>query len=204
MKVTEDCQIQGLGEIFDKYFSDHNDRFFVEVGAHDGRSYSNTYELANAGWSGFYIEPIHHMAQICKETHRNNDVIVFEQAISNYNGNLTLYKGADIYTANKSVLPVHDEIKVKCETLDKFLDFNLVEPGTIDLLVIDVEFHEKEVLEGFDVNKWKPKMVIIEAHEHHENEKFRLNAQYINWYFIDAGNYKKIYSDGINNIYVHD
>ncbi len=199
MKVVPDCQIQGLGEIYDKYFGDTVGTF-VEVGAHDGKSYSNTYELAKAGWIGFYIEPISHMAQACRNNHEGHDVIVVEQAVSNYNGKLALYKGADIYTANKNVLPVNEELLVTCTTLDKFLDVNNFEEGEgPDVLVIDVEFHEKEVLEGFTLERWKPKMVIIEAHEHHENDKFKLNAKFINDYF---SSYEKIYSDGINNIYV--
>lgn len=201
MKVASDCQIAGLGDIYDKYFPEQKDRHFIEVGAHDGKSYSNTYELANAGWCGIYIEPIKHMAEACKANHVNNDVTVIEQAVSNYNGWLTLYKGADIFTANKDVLPVKDELIVKCNTLDTILSRESIGPGEIDLLVIDVEFHEKQVLEGFDISKWLPTMVIIEAHEHHDNPDFRLNVDFINDYFKEAG-YEKIYSDGINNIYV--
>jgi hypothetical protein len=84
--------------------------------------------------------------------------------------------------------------------LDKSLEENNVEPG-FDLLSIDVEGAEVDVLKSFSVNKWQPKMCIVEAHERHPNPRMRFNAPFINEYFIIAG-YKKVYSDDTNNIYL--
>ena len=49
------CQIPGLDAIYDQYFGDKIGSF-VEVGAFDGMTYSNTWHLANRGWYGVYIE----------------------------------------------------------------------------------------------------------------------------------------------------
>lgn len=188
------CQIPNLDDIYAKYFPVAGT--FCEVGAHDGVTYSNTWGLANSGWTGIYIEPIEEYANKCRLEHKDNKVKVIDCACSNYDGEITLFKGQDIYSANSEMVK-GQPVFVPCKTLDTILQKHL--KAQLDLLVIDVEFHEKEVLEGFTVDAWQPKMVIIEAHESHENEAYRLNADYINEYFKW---YKKIYSDGINNIYV--
>ena len=191
--ISPTCQITGLEGLFREYLPEIG--FFVEVGAHDGYSYSNTWHLANKGWRGLYVEPSPQFATLCREMHKENMVQVVEAACSSYNGEIELFIGQDIISANNEMVK-GNSMKVPCFTLNTLLESVVIPP---DLIVIDVEFHEKEVLQGFDLNIWKPKMAIIEAHEHHENEKYRLNAQFINEYFKE---YRKIYSDGINNIYV--
>lgn len=191
--ISPTCQIHNLEGILKTYLPEIG--YFVEVGAFDGYSYSNTWHLANNGWKGIYVEPIAEYADKCRETHRENNVRIIEAACSNLNGFIKLFKGQDIVSANNDMVKGYS-FEVPCFTLDTILENEIINP---DLLVIDVEFHEKEVLQGLTLKKWKPKMVIIEAHEHHENESYRLNADFINDYFRK---YKKIYSDGINNIYV--
>jgi hypothetical protein len=76
-------------------------------------------------------------------------------------------------------------------------------PVGFDILSIDTEGSEEEVLLTFDINKYKPKIVIVEVSEHHPLEGFNRHAMAINEYFYKA-NYTKIYSDEINNIYVRN
>jgi len=49
------CQIPELDKIYSKYFGKDTNRVFVEVGAFDGESVSNTSCLADAGWKGFIL-----------------------------------------------------------------------------------------------------------------------------------------------------
>jgi len=188
--IEPTCQIKRL----DRFVAEYPVGFFVEVGASDGKKYSNTYHLAEAGWKGIYIEPVSHLVESCINNHKDHNVTVIECAISNYNGEIEMYCGSDLYTANKNILPVFDSFKVPCFTLD-----TLLKGLKIDLLVIDVEFHEKEVLEGFTLDEFNPKIVIIEAHEKNRNKRLKPNVKFINDYF---SKYKKVYSDTINNIYV--
>jgi hypothetical protein len=52
-------------------------------------------------------------------------------------------------------------IDVPVKTLDEILiDANA--PTPIDFVSIDVETHEIEVLEGFDLAKWRPRLMLIE------------------------------------------
>lgn len=196
--MIESCQVHGLEYIYNGFFKDKKG-VFVEIGGHDGISYSNTYDLACNGWEGWYIEPLENLANMCKENHKNNNVKVLNCAVSNYNGELELFTGNDYATTEAHTTENKNKITVPCYTLNHLI--NCYEIPKIDLLVIDVEFHEKEVLQGFDLMKWKPRMVIIEAHEYHEDHTRAVNAEFINEYFKE---YTRIYSDSINNIYVHD
>ncbi len=54
----------------------------------------------------------------------------------------------------------YEKIKIKVVTLDSILEENNVQE--IDFLSIDVEGTEIDVLKGFDVNRYRPKLILIE------------------------------------------
>ena len=83
-------------------------------------------------------------------------------------------------------------IKSPIYTLDNMLEkYNC--PFNFDVLVIDTEGTELDVLKGFSIDKWKPKMMIIELHEIDVIEVNKL---------MEKHNYKKIHEDSINTIFV--
>lgn len=56
--------------------------FFLDFGAADGVTFSNTYALAKRGWSGVCVEPSPRLATLCRENHRNHPrVLCVEAAI---------------------------------------------------------------------------------------------------------------------------
>ena len=77
-KPTTSCGEIGLilHEIYQIVLGYKANGVFVEVGANDGKTGSFTYNLANTGWKGLYIEPVPRIYQECKKNHENNDVIV--------------------------------------------------------------------------------------------------------------------------------
>jgi hypothetical protein len=54
-------------------------------------------------------------------------------------------------------------IDVPVRTLDDILR-EADAPASIDFVSIDVEGHEVEVLRGFDLNHWRPRLILIEDH----------------------------------------
>ena len=72
-----------------------------------------------------------------------------------------------------------------------------IRPG-IDVVSIDTEGTDLSVLRGFDLSHWRPRMVIVEAHELCEGPRGR-HAPAINTIF--EGGYSKIYVDDINSIF---
>ena len=54
-------------------------------------------------------------------------------------------------------------IVVPTRTLDSVLE-EASAPASIELLSIDVEGHEVEVLQGFDLARWQPALILVEDH----------------------------------------
>jgi hypothetical protein len=84
-------------------------------------------------------------------------------------------------------------IEVPVRTLDDILT-EARAPLRFDFLSIDVEGHELEVLRGFDIARWRPRLIVLEDHvgnlEKHrymQNAGYRLIRRFENngWYVPD-------------------
>jgi FkbM family methyltransferase len=181
------CQI--LPAVLDKLYTDafgpaKRDGTFVEVGAHDGWHWSNTWGLANMGWRGVFVEPVPELFEACRLTHRNHNAVFVHGAIGDCDGVATLGMGA--YGAERG--SPEQPFTIEQFALNTLLSrIPAVQPG-FELLVIDVEGGEQAVLDGFDVALWRPKMVIIERPPVPNK-------------FLDTG-YRMVHTDWINTIYV--
>lgn len=213
-EIHETCQIgkEVLQFVYQRFFKWKTDGYFVEVGAYDGITTSNTWGLAKAGWNGLYIEASPDTANVCKETHKmHKNIIVESCAVSNFEGVTKYYYGGDVgaITMNKvnrawRLDPNHNTT-VPVYTLNTILK-KYDWPKKYDLLVVDVEESEYDVLEVYNIYEWEPRVAIIETHEgeHPQSVYFtdgiNLLAEKVSDYFISAG-YTKIYYDKINTIY---
>jgi FkbM family methyltransferase len=207
--IPANNQVKNLNKIYLKYFGYKKDGEFVDVGAYDGISYSNTWGLACAGWKGICYEPVPSFYAQCYNNHFDHDVITIQTCIGNKEGYIDLFVAGVLSTTNDDYLNSEywyndykyaQKIMSKITTLDKSLKEHNVNP-MFDVLSLDVEGGETDVLKGFDIGYWKPKMAIVEVQEHHPAKELTLQAPFINDYFANA-RYEKIYSDEINNIYV--
>jgi len=204
MDVPSTCQIPCLEALYYGIFGNRTG-LFVEVGAHDGVTYSNTWPLATLGWEGIYVEPIPEFATKCRENHAfHPDIYVEECAVGSEDGVLDMHTNGQLFTGSRElglILGVEEQVYISViqRTLDSILHQYSVDK--IDLVVIDVEGMELEVLAGFNIPKYLPTMIIIEAHERHVNEAMSFNAPEINGLLYNFG-YTRIYSDSINNIYL--
>jgi hypothetical protein len=72
--------------------------------------------------------------------------------------------------------------------------------------VIDVEGHELDVLRGYDLGRWAPKLVIIEVQElqarYRDNKRVQDHAAQIYALFARAG-YAILCKDVVNTIFIH-
>ncbi|MGN6461393.1 MAG: FkbM family methyltransferase [Pseudolabrys sp.] len=153
-------------ELIRQFFGD-KPGFFVEVGANDPHARSQTYHLEQKGWTGLLIEPQPDLADALRANRRAK---VFAVACSDpaHDGDtLTLHVAGPLSSLNRERMApgtVPDgTIAVPVRTLDRVLAEGGAQPG-FDFLSIDVEGHELEVLSGFDVRRWRPRLILLEDH----------------------------------------
>jgi hypothetical protein len=94
-------------------------------------------------------------------------------------------------------------ISVECDTLENILDNLLVEK--IDFMTVDTEGYELEVLEGLNLNKYRPTYIMIEIYTHDKDKIFTF-MENNNYLFLEnITNYNKYDNpgwDGSHNDYL--
>lgn len=218
-KLSSTCQIKNLSQMYEDLFGKNKtDGHFVEVGAYDGESFSNTSGLADIGWNGLYIEPIKQLASACAQRHSKNKVLVANLAIGPEEKIVDIYYGHTLTTLKKEQVDMYEQIdwakghhkgeklQVKQVPLEKVLKKSQV-PQNFDLFVVDVEGYEFEVFKSFDLSLWKPRVMIVEIEDQHPSfEKFKdftNSCKELRNYIKNYG-YREYYMDEINTIFVSD
>lgn len=143
----------------------------AEVGAWDGQQGSVTLALEQDGWKVLCVEPNPYCEESLKQW-RDHFVMA---AASDYDGVGTFNicsSGTNMpaYSALKPIIdhpvwhPGPNELWRAIEVRVARLDTLLEEAGFdhLDAATIDVEGGEMDVLKGFDLERWKPKVLVIE------------------------------------------
>jgi len=211
------CQIAELAMLYQIFLGERSDGFFVEIGAYDGISYSNTSCLAERGWHGLLVEPIPQFAEACRSRYRANDRIeVVESAVGDKEDEIEITVAGSLTTTNGALLAAYRDIewskqsventstiRVQQTTLDALLE-RRADARSIDVLVIDVEGAEAAVLRGFSLARWKPRMIIIElVHTHPDLHSVSAGDAELQRR-IEQGGYSVVYKDAINTVLVAD
>jgi FkbM family methyltransferase len=141
--------------------------YFVEVGANDPRERSQTWHLEQNGWTGILIEPQPDLVDKLREMRKAK---VFEVACSlpsNAGQMLPLHFAGALSSLDRGRMAPgatpEGVIQVPIRTLDSVLD-QAGSPAQLDFVSIDVEGHELEVLLGFDLGRWQPRLILLEHH----------------------------------------
>lgn len=208
-------QITNLNDLYIEHIGYIPDGRFVEVGAFNCINWSNTLCLVIAGWSGVSIEPQPDPFAECMELHKDNPKMILENCcIGRENGKTKLYLGGSNTTIVPEMVDLYNDIGqfrgsgldkkkfIMCDvfTLDFILDKHSWKPR-FEVLVIDVEGAELDVLAGFSLSRWMPKMAIVETHALHPDKRLRRKAEAIDKYFSNC-RYQKVEENAINSIYV--
>jgi FkbM family methyltransferase len=162
-----------------KLFGDQRSGYFIDVGAFDGILFSNTYSFELSGWRGICIEPHRTYFPYCEAARRQSiclnlacigdpsapEATFFEEDLGLLSGILPGRKAElkQAYARRGRVFPGFNETRLPARTLDSILSEYLPAGTPIDFISIDVEGSELDVLRGFDVQKYRPKVMIIEA-----------------------------------------
>lgn len=151
--------------------------YFVEVGVGDGIAHSNTCLLEVASdWRGMLIEPNFALWDTIK---KNRRAALAPYACSSSEGMEIFHRVATPELSYIGSSAPNDDLNrhvlesraVRIRTLDSILE-EYKTPKYFDYISIDVEGHELEVLDGFDVERWSPQAITIE----YNNDSRRADA----------------------------
>ncbi len=157
-------------------FYNKKNGYFVEIGAYDGISMSNTYLLEHQyNWKGICVE--------CNPTHYNNliinrpNTINYNCAIYNHDDKLMDFINDDtggcsgFVETNSHDFILHKEIiTVKTNKLTTILDKSNA-PQFIEFLSLDTEGSEYEILKSHDFNKYLFGYICVEHNFIEKNRK---------------------------------
>jgi FkbM family methyltransferase len=165
---------EGEDMVLQRMFGEKKHGFYVDVGAHHPRRFSNTYSFYRRGWSGINIEP-NPEAMNAFQVDRERDINL-QFGIAEHAENLTYYffdepalntfdvalVKSRLATTPYKVVRTSD---IPVERLDHILGKHLPLDIEIDFLSIDVEGLDFAVLKSNDWQLFRPKCVLVEALE---------------------------------------
>lgn len=185
--------------------SDLERGFYVDVGAADPEEDSVTRAFYKRGWSGINVEPMgEHFDKLTRARPRDTNLKV---AVGREAGLRTLhaFPGTGLSTLEPEIAARHKtaglsayETVVPTLTLTKILE-DCGSP-TIHFLKIDVEGSETEVLEGSDLERMRPWIIVIEATKPNSTASTRDDWEHL----VATHGYGLAYFDGLNCFYVAD
>ena len=150
------------------YFNERRGGVFVDVGANHYRATSKTYYLeTKLGWSGIAVEPQREFAaDYAKHRPRTKLLPFFVSDSSNDTARLYIIRNMSPVASSDEAFVRRfgkpDEVReVPTITLTDLLAAERVD--RIDFLSMDIELHEPQALKGFDIERFKPSLVCIEA-----------------------------------------
>ncbi len=180
---------------------------YVDVGAADPTVNSISRLFYENGWRGVNVEPVPSLAAALQR-HRPEDITVAVAAgakagfarlfAAESTGNSTLIPelAEDVVAQGVVVL----ELTVPVVPLDELLEGSGVGTRDIHFCTIDVEGSEADVLDGFDLKRWRPWILVIEA-----TKPNRTEASHDSWEpRVLAAGYQFCLFDGLNRFYVHE
>lgn len=147
---------------------------YVEVGAFNGIDASNSWFFEQLGWTGVLVEPDPVQAEHCTRNRpasttvqaaagREPGTLVLHRftAAADWSGMLSHVGESDAHSERlASMTGATETVEVPCVRLDDVLG----EAGIdrIDFVSIDVEGAEESVLAGFDLDRWRPEVIVLE------------------------------------------
>lgn len=141
--------------------------YFVEVGANDPRVISQTWHLEQIGWSGILVEPLPELAETLRRERRAKVYAVACTSPERAGRDVDLHVAGPLSALDRASMASGARpervLAVPARTLDEIL-VEAGAPQPLDFVSIDVEGHELEVLRGFELARWRPRLVLLEDH----------------------------------------
>lgn len=186
-----------------RVFGGQSTGFWVDIGAQHPFEDSVTHAFHLLGWRGLNVEPVPRFHELLQR-HRPEDINV-DVVVSNEYGVVEFYEvaetglstmskdSAELYRRDGFEVIVHQRTAMRLD--DLLARHDIVE---VDFMKIDVEGAERAVLEGLDLLRTRPLVLIIEATE--PNSTTRTDADWA--HLVVRAGYREAYFDGLNCFFV--
>jgi FkbM family methyltransferase len=163
-----DCNGEPLEIKLDKLFKNKEIGFFIELGANDGLTQSNTAFFENSrNWNGILIEPSVRGYELCVKNRPNSLCFNYACVSNDYNYDFVygdFEQNSLMASINGERLGSNTLTKVKAVTLEFILDSQNI-TNNIDFLSLDTEGYELNILKGLNLDKYRPNYMLIEVYK---------------------------------------
>jgi FkbM family methyltransferase len=174
------------------FFHDRRGGTFLDVGSYDYRRYSNTYYLDQTlGWSGVAVDAQEEFAaDYRKYRPRTKFFSYFVSDRSDAVESLFVPAMNNLVASSNKDFAEQDEFsgrerKVHTITLNDLLARASV--SKVDFMSMDIELAEPTALAGFDIDRFAPRLVVVEAHpevrqqllDYFERHRYRVVGRYL-------------------------
>lgn len=164
---------EGEDMILRRIFGDKETGFYVDIGAHHPKRFSNTYYFYKRGWSGINIDAMPRSMRLFNRIRSrdinleipvsaNEDILTYyvfnEPALSGFDEHL-----AEQRDASGNTYEIEKKIDLQTRSLASILDEFLPRDQKIDFMTIDVEGLDLDVLKSNDWDKYRPTIVLVEV-----------------------------------------
>jgi FkbM family methyltransferase len=190
--------------LLNRVFADCPSGFYIDVGAFHPVVHSVTKLFYERGWRGINIEPIP-IASEMLASERVRDINL-RIGLSNCEGTSTFYECRTSLELSTFSQELAEDLRrggfetvehsIPVTTLARVCEQHVGQ--TVDFLKIDVEGCEREVLEGADWGRYRPRVVLVEA-----TRPATSIPSYEHWEaLLLAAEYHFAFFDGLNRYYV--
>jgi FkbM family methyltransferase len=165
---------EGEDRILMRYFDGRKKGFYLDVGAHHPKLYSNTFLFYNQGWNGINIDAMPGSMEIFNKQ-RPRDINI-EAAISKNTEKLPFYIFSDkaLNTFSKDLADAREDKEkghylvetkiINTIPLSEILEKYLPQNQHIDFMTLDIEGYDLNALESMNLNQFRPELILVEVY----------------------------------------
>ena len=188
--------------VYENYFKNKQNGFFVDIGAYDGEIDINSLFFENLGWNGICLEPnpimFENLQKIRKceclpyavsDKNETNQFFQIKEGPTTLSGLANEFDQSAIARINEYNLEDSqdfDYLNVECKTFD-----SIVKTYNIDFLSLDTEGNELKILQSIDFNKYDIDVITVENNNY--DDRF--------FNFLNTKNYTFITRLGCDELY---
>jgi FkbM family methyltransferase len=159
--------------IISSIFKNKQNGFYIDIGAHHPKRYSNTHLLYERGWNGINIDANPESITAFKK-YRRRDINVLAGVSSN-NETLTYHMFSDpavnTFSAaeaekwkQRNTISYLGSMQIETKHINNILKEHLDNDVSTDYLNVDIEGLDLQVLQTLDFTTYKPAVISVEEH----------------------------------------